>query len=183
MESDQEKHVHAFYEALAPGHRERLFALQSAHVVYELPEGMPVGAGRFEGMLDLLDRFLPEFYGAFDARFLPEETIAQDDRVVVLGRLKGTTRQGGLPIDVPFVHVWTVADHVLTRMRGFLDTATLARALEAARGGGRVMTDQQLGQRLQLAEEVVRRVEDDALPPAALPAWERYRAQYPREDS
>jgi hypothetical protein len=45
------------------------------------------------------------------------------------------------------------------------------------------MTDQQLGERLRLAEEVIRRVEDDALPPAALPAWERYRAQYPREDS
>jgi hypothetical protein len=41
---------------------------------------------------------------------------------------------------------------------------------------------QQLSQRVQLAEEVIRLVEDDALPPAALAAWERYRAQYPRED-
>ena len=181
MESDQEKHVRAFYAALAPGHREALFALQSAHVVYELPEGMPAGAGRFEGMLDLLDRFLPDFYRAFDARFLPEETIAQGDRVVVLGRLEGTTRQGGVAIDVPFVHVWTVVGHVLTRMRGFLDTATLARALGADRGG-QPATDEQLQQRAQLAEEVIRLVEDDALPPAALAAWERYRAQYPREN-
>jgi ketosteroid isomerase-like protein len=132
MGSDQERHVLAFYDALAPGHREPLFALQSAHVVYELPEGMPAGAGRFEGMLDVLDRFLPDFYAAFDARFVPEETIAEGDRVVVLGRLKGKTRQGGVPIDVPFAHVWTVADHVLTRLRGFIDTATLARALEDA---------------------------------------------------
>jgi hypothetical protein len=36
--------------------------------------------------------------------------------------------------------------------------------------------------RLQLAEEVIRAVEDDALPPAALAAWERYRAQYPRDE-
>ena len=50
------------------------------------------------------------------------------------------------------------------------------------------MTDQdlreqvrRLTQRVQLAEEVIRLVEDDALPPAALPAWERYRARYPRE--
>jgi ketosteroid isomerase-like protein len=133
MENDQEKHVQAFYEHLAPGHREPLFGLQSAHVVYELPDGMPAGAGRFEGMLDVRDRFLPEFYAAFDARFVPEETISQGDRVVVLGRLKGKTRQGAVPIDVPFVHVWTVADHVLTRLRGFIDTATLARALETAR--------------------------------------------------
>jgi len=41
----------------------------------------------------------------------------------------------------------------------------------------------ELNRRVQLAEEVIRSVEDDALPPAALPAWERYRRQYPREDS
>ena len=40
---------------------------------------------------------------------------------------------------------------------------------------------QRLTRRVQLAEEVIRAVEDDALPPAALPAWERYRAQFPRD--
>ena len=40
---------------------------------------------------------------------------------------------------------------------------------------------QQLTERVNLAEEVIRLVEDDAMPPAALSAWERYRAQYPRE--
>jgi hypothetical protein len=51
------------------------------------------------------------------------------------------------------------------------------------------MTEQQLqtrmdelSRRVQLAEEVIRLVEDDALPPAAIPAWERYRNLYPRED-
>ena len=130
MTSDNEKHVRAFYEALAPGHREALFGLQSAHVVYELPDGMPPVGGRFEGMADVLDRFLPSFYAAFDARFVPEEMISAADQVVVIGRLKGKTRKGNVPIDVPFVHVWTVADHALTRLRGFIDTATLARALE-----------------------------------------------------
>jgi hypothetical protein len=41
----------------------------------------------------------------------------------------------------------------------------------------------QLTERVRLAEEVIRLVEDDAMPPAALAAWERYRAQYPREGS
>ena len=35
--------------------------------------------------------------------------------------------------------------------------------------------------RIQLAEEVIRAVEDDAMPAAALVPGERYRAQYPRE--
>jgi hypothetical protein len=41
----------------------------------------------------------------------------------------------------------------------------------------------ELDRRVQLAEELIRSVEDDALPPAALPAWERYRKLYPREGS
>jgi hypothetical protein len=45
MIADSERHVRAFYDALAPGHRERVFALQAAHVVYELPDGM-AGASR-----------------------------------------------------------------------------------------------------------------------------------------
>ena len=40
---------------------------------------------------------------------------------------------------------------------------------------------QQLQERAKLADEVIRLMEDDAVPPAALPAWERYRARYPRE--
>ena len=134
MAGDQKQHVRAFYDALAPGHREPLFGLQSAHVVYELPEGFPTGGGRFEGMKELVDRFLPSFYSGFDARFVPDELIGEGDQVVVLGRLKGKTRQGDVPVDVPFVHVWTVTGHVLTRMRGFIDTAVLARARERARG-------------------------------------------------
>lgn len=42
--------------------------------------------------------------------------------------------------------------------------------------------DAQLALRVRLAEAVIQAVEDDAMPPAALPAWERYRAQFPREE-
>jgi hypothetical protein len=42
---------------------------------------------------------------------------------------------------------------------------------------------QRLTRQVQLAEALIRAVEDDALPPAALPAWERYRKEYPREKS
>lgn len=39
---------------------------------------------------------------------------------------------------------------------------------------------EQLTRRLALADEVIRMMEDDAVPPAAIPAWERYRSLYPR---
>jgi ketosteroid isomerase-like protein len=128
-EKQNEKHVRAFYEATAPGHRERLRSLQVPRVVYDLPEGMPVGAGHFEGFEDITERFLATFYGALDVRFVPEEFIAAGDHVVAIGRIKGKTRKTGAPVDVPFVHVWTVREGYLQRLRAFTDTAQLTHVL------------------------------------------------------
>ncbi len=133
--TDNEQRVRAFYDALTPGDRENVCSLQSTKVSYELPEGMPTGGGRFEGICDISENFLPEFYGTFDARFIPEEFIAAGERVVVLGRLQGKTREGDVPIDVPFAHVWTVRNGRLERLRFFTDTAVLAAAVDADRVG------------------------------------------------
>jgi len=130
--TDNEQRARAFYEATAPGHRESLRGLQAPHVVYDLPEGMPVGCGHFEGLEDVLERFLTSFYGAFDVHFLAEEFIAAGDEVVALGRIQGKTRRGAVPVDVPFAHVWTVRGGYLQRMRAFTDTAVLAQALAKA---------------------------------------------------
>ena len=129
MIEDNEKRVRAFYEATVPGHRESLWGLQSPHVVYDMPEGMPIGCGHFEGLQDVLERFLTSFYKALDVHFVAEEFIAGGESVVALGRIQGKTRKGGVPVDLPFAHVWTVRDGYLQRMRAFTDTALLARRL------------------------------------------------------
>ena len=128
-EQQNEKLVRAFYEATVPGHREALRGLQAPHVVYDLPEGMPVGCGHFEGLQDVLERFLTSFYRALDVRFIAEEFIASGNEVVALGRIKGQTRVAAVAVDVPFAHVWTVRDGYLQRLRAFTDTAVLAHAL------------------------------------------------------
>jgi ketosteroid isomerase-like protein len=126
---ENEQLVRAFYESTVPGHRERLRAIQSPHVVYDLPEGMPVACGHFEGLEDVLERFLTSFYGALDVGFTADEFIAQGETVVAIGRIRGKTRKTSVAVDVPFAHVWTVRDGYLQRMRAFTDTAVLARAL------------------------------------------------------
>ena len=132
--TESEQHVRAFYDALLPGHhRERVFGLQAAHVVYELPEGMPTSGGRFDGIQDVLERFLPSFYGALGATFDAQGYISTGEHVVRVGRLRGKTREGAVPFDVAFVHVWTVQDHMLVRLRFFTDTAALTNALCGAR--------------------------------------------------
>ena len=126
---ENEKRVRAFYEATIPGHRESLRGLQAPHVVYDMPEGMPMGCGHFEGLQEVLDRFLTSFYRALDVHFVAEEFIAEGEEVVALGRIEGTIRKGAVPIDVPFAHVWTVREGYLRRLRAFTDTAVLAHAL------------------------------------------------------
>jgi uncharacterized protein len=129
MTEENEKRVRAFYEATVPGHRESLRGLQAPHVVYDMPLGMPIGCGHFEGLQDVLERFLTSFYRALDVHFIAEEFIAERDEVVALGRIQGKTRKTGVPVDVPFAHVWTVREGYLQRMRAFTDTALLAHAL------------------------------------------------------
>ncbi len=129
MTEENEKRVRAFYEATIPGHRESLRGLQSPHVIYDLQKGMPVGCGHFEGLQDVLDRFLTSFYGAFDVHFVAEEFITAGEHVVAIGRIQGKTRKAAVPVDVPFVHVWTVREGYLQRLRAFTYTALLAYAL------------------------------------------------------
>lgn len=133
MVEENEKRVRAFYAATIPGHREAIRGIQSPHVTYDLPAGLPIAAGHFEGLDDVSDRFLASFYGALDVRFVAEEYIAAGDSVVTLGRIEGTARRTGAPVDVPFVHVWTVRQGRLQRLRAFTDTALLASALAERR--------------------------------------------------
>ena len=79
---ENEKRVRAFYEATVPGHREALRGLQAPDVVYDLPEGMPIGCGHFDGLQDVLERFLTSFYRALDVHFVTEEFIAAGEEVV-----------------------------------------------------------------------------------------------------
>jgi len=129
-EADNEHRVRAFYEATIPGHRESLRGLQAPHVIYDLPLGMPIGCGHFEGLQDVLERFLTSFYQALDVRFIAEEFISAGDQVVALGRIEGQTRKAAVPLNVPFAHVWTVRDGYLQRLRAFTDTAVIAYALK-----------------------------------------------------
>jgi ketosteroid isomerase-like protein len=92
---------------------------------------MPVGCGHFEGLQDVLERFLARFYEAFDVRFAAEEFIAAGDTVVAIGRIEGKTRKAGVPIDVAFAHVWAVRAGYLQRLRAFTDTTVLTRVLES----------------------------------------------------
>jgi uncharacterized protein len=60
----------------------------------------------------------------------PDDFLAAEDRVIVLGRLRGQARATGQEFEVGFAHVWTLSDGVASHLRGFYDTAPVLAALE-----------------------------------------------------
>jgi ketosteroid isomerase-like protein len=62
-------------------------------------------------------------------RLQPEEFIAAGDRVVVLG-VRHVTSRSGHTETLRFVHAWTFAEGLATRMEDIFDTLEFARVVE-----------------------------------------------------
>jgi ketosteroid isomerase-like protein len=60
--------------------------------------------------------------------FAPEYFIAQDDKVVVLGRFVNHVKATGKQSRSDWAHVWTVQDGVITHMQEYVDTAAVSQA-------------------------------------------------------
>jgi ketosteroid isomerase-like protein len=121
--------VREYYESLAPGRRQELMELLDPHLVLEIPAGFPGSAVTYRGLKAYIEDFLYVFYGNFDLRVLPEEFLEAGDQVVALGRLQGHALPTGIAVNVPFAHVWTVRDGLLTHGIMYTDTAVLWNAV------------------------------------------------------
>ena len=55
--------------------------------------------------------------------------FAQADKVVVLGHQKGKAIASGKPYEIDLVHVWTLSEAKITKLRVYYDTAHIIDAL------------------------------------------------------
>jgi len=124
--------VRRSYEAFARGDLDAVVADMDEAIEWQQAQGLPHG-GTYRGLaevrenvFDPLDR---DWWSAFSA--VPDEFLEAGDEVVVLGRYRGTAKQTGKPLDVPFVHIWSLRDGKAWRFRQFLDTAGWVEALSA----------------------------------------------------
>jgi len=70
----------------------------------------------------------------------PEVFVPAGNEVAVYGRLRGTARASGKPIDLAIVHLWTVENDLITRFAAYIDTPAMLEALSpisAISGEGR----------------------------------------------
>jgi ketosteroid isomerase-like protein len=92
------------------------------------------GLGAIEGEIfrghEGVETYFGRLSSAWDEfRFRADEFRDLADTVVVLGRLEGIGRGGGVPVDSPVGAVWDLRDCVIWRLRAYLDHA---KALETA---------------------------------------------------
>jgi ketosteroid isomerase-like protein len=91
-----------------------------------LPAGLPYG-GEYRGWDGYTEVFakIVDFFA--DVSFGPNEILANDDKVVILSRIKGTVRKSGKSFDMPLVEVWELEGDMVTAVTAFYhDTKLLS---------------------------------------------------------
>ena len=123
--------VQRSYEAFARDDLDAVLADMHPDIEWRQAQGLPHG-GYYRGIdevrRNIFDPLDAEWWDEFTAE--PDEFLDAGGEVVVLGRYRGTAKQTGNQLDVPFVHIWSIRDGQAVRFRQFLDTAGWVAALE-----------------------------------------------------
>jgi hypothetical protein len=124
--------VRRSYEAFERGDLDGVLADMHPEIEWHQAQGLPHG-GYYRGIdevrRNIFDPLDEEWWDEFSA--VPDEFLDAGEHVVVLGRYRGVAKVTGRALDVPFVHVWTLAEGKAVRFRQFLDTAGWVAALES----------------------------------------------------
>ena len=121
------------YNKFKTGDIEGLLGLLSEDIRWNTPEieNAPFGGVRngHEGVGEFFAQLAEsEETTLFDIT----EYIAQDDRVVTLGKYGATVKENGRSYEVEMVHVFTVKDGKISSFDEFFDNALVGRAFQKA---------------------------------------------------
>src|SRR5258708_6806068 len=97
-----------FYDALARSDAAAVADLLTDDFVATLSAGMPNGLGGDHGREDMIANVWRGMAATYEMHVDPADFLpVEDDRVVVLGRYRGTARDGRRVVDADFAHVFT----------------------------------------------------------------------------
>jgi ketosteroid isomerase-like protein len=116
------------YDALERGDWETVLSLIDPEIeVHSIPEGPDPDV--YHGIAGLLENYrkTAEMFG--EIHFVPDELIDAGEHVIAFGRLVGTGKASGAPVEASGAHVWTLRNNKAIRVRAFM---TREQALEAA---------------------------------------------------
>ena len=131
MTVEEEQSLRRIYEALSRWDVEELVRDVTHDFELSVPETLPLGGTR-HGQ-DGLEAFATIYQDHVEGIWAdPDDFLDAGDRMVVLGRTRGTVRGSGKEFEVHFAAVWTMTDGVASRCRNYFDTAPIIAALEGS---------------------------------------------------
>jgi uncharacterized protein len=123
--------VRRSYVAFERGDMDAVMADMHPEIEWHQAQGLPHG-GLYRGLEEvrrnIFDPLDEEWWDEFTA--VPDEFLEAGDQVVVIGRYRGTAKETGKQLDVPFVHIWSMSGDQAIRFRQYLDTAGWVAALQ-----------------------------------------------------
>ncbi len=125
--------VKLFYEEFGKGNMENVMALLHDDIVWTLvgSEQIPY-FGEYIGHSGVSDFFQKLFEVEDVAEFVPEEFIANDEAVVVLGREKCTAKQTGREFEAQWAQIFQVEEGKITNWKEIIDTYSMVLAYSSS---------------------------------------------------
>jgi ketosteroid isomerase-like protein len=123
--------IQAVYAALASGDLPAVLARLGDSVIWHEAPGMPYeGPAPYRGAQDVAEHVLGPITADIDQLTLTNhQVIGLGATVACLGAYTGTARRSGHRLNLPYLHVWTVADGRITEFRQYTDTAAYRAVL------------------------------------------------------
>ncbi|MEM7593778.1 MAG: nuclear transport factor 2 family protein [Cyanobacteria bacterium P01_A01_bin.83] len=102
--------------------------LLAEDIIWKVSKGYPVSQTHYSSRQEVFKKFFPELSAHFSKWGAETETfIEADDKVIVKGRYVGLVKRSDIPIEVDFIHIWTVREEVIIEVESVADTAQFAR--------------------------------------------------------
>ncbi len=126
---ENKKIIENLYDYFKSGEGEKIAALFHPEIEWQQMDGFPNG-GKYIGAKAIFQNVFAQFpkqwkgWGA-----VPEEFIAVDNRVFVIGYYKGKSIEASKYMEAPLVHIYTLKNGLITHFRQYTDTHVVQNAL------------------------------------------------------
>jgi ketosteroid isomerase-like protein len=121
--------IQELYHSFRVGDYDIFHALCSPAIEWIQSPGFP-GGGTWRGPQSIIDNVFKGNASRWDGfGFDIEKYVAEGSSVVVIGHYRGTHRISGKSFTAPTVHVFDVADGLVTRFRQYTDTKVMWDAM------------------------------------------------------
>ncbi|WP_329530423.1 nuclear transport factor 2 family protein [Streptomyces sp. NBC_01450] len=127
MKRDGMEVVYAAYEAIRNGDAVAAAALVHPEITIRQSDRLPWG-GFYQGLAGFRE-FFTTVSSHISSTVEPEAVYQAGDRVVQVGRTRGTVRANGRPFDSHEVHIWQITDGLISALEIYVEDETFLAVL------------------------------------------------------